>query len=39
MVVFPPIESDRVKNDIEKTISNPILFENIQEYSNKIELF
>ena len=37
MVVFPTIESDRVKNEIKKTISNTILFENIQEYSkNKI---
>ena len=39
MVVFPTIESDRVKNEIKKTISNTILFENIQEYSKNKSCF
>ena len=39
MVVFPSMESDGVKNEIEKTIFNTILFGNIQEYSKKKVIF
>ena len=39
MMVFSSMESDGVKNEIEKTIFNTILFGNIQEYSIKKVIF
>ena len=39
MVVFSTIRLDPARNQIKKTISNIILFENIQEYSKKKNFF